>query len=212
MEKLLHIFGGMAILYLIYVLGIKNWDYASEAKRLKIKEDIKQEGLSTSFYFITPKRLLFFEILSGGLFIFYWAYKQWQSMLRGYKNTTGKRLLFGPFLRSLFIAISMYQLTAILNRTCVYMRKEPAFPPFVWGTALWGGAVAACLPMLASGWRVLGAAFCLLSPYVLQNHINSLPKELPPSRIKAMEIVFLLFSWCVWGAAVFAYGKYVLGK
>ena len=212
MERLISILAGIGILYAIYALGLKNFDYTSEQKRLQIKDQIKQEGLSTSFYFINAKRLLFFEMLSGGLFIFYWAYKQWQAILRGYKNTSGKKLSAGPLIRSLLIAISIYQLTAIINRTCVYMRKVPAFPPLIWGTALWGGAVAACLPILAGGWRVLGGVFCLAAPYVLQQHINSLPKELPPSRIKVMEIVWIVLSWLIWGGFVFAYGKYVLGK
>ena len=209
---MISIAAGLAILWAVYVLGLKNFDYASEEKRLKRKQQIKQEGLSTSFYFLPAKRLLFWEILSGGLFIFYWAYKLWQAVLHGYKNTSGKSLRFGPLVRSIFVGISIYQLTGIINRTCVYMRKIPAFPPWLWGTALWGGAVAAMLPMIPGGWRVLGAVFCLTTPYVLQTHINTLPKELPPTRIKIMEIIVLLISWCVWAATVWAYGKYVLGK
>ena len=186
---------------MLFWLGPGRFDYTSEQKRQDIKVRIKRQGLSLQYYFISQRRLLILNILSGGLFVFYWAYKQWQAVHAGYRNTSGKILHGGPMLRSLFCAVSLYQLTAIINRTCVYLRKIPALPAVIWGTAWWGGLTAACLPFCPVWGRILGGIFFLITPYVLQKHVNSLPSQLPPNKIKWPEIVWLLLSWVLWAAA-----------
>ena len=195
MDRLLSILLGIAILYVFYALGIKKWDYTSQAKRDKEKERLKKAGLSTRYYFIPEKRLLLFNITSGGLFLFYWSFKQWQAVTAGFKNTDGTSLKYPPWLRAVCTFISFYQLNAIINRTCRYMRKRPTLSPAFWGTALWTGFAAVWVPALPAGGRITGALFFILAPYVLQRRINALPKELPPTRVKLPEILCLLFCW-----------------
>ena len=208
MQRLLSILGAIALIYFFYALSMKNWDYHSEQKRQAIREKIKQQGLSTRFYFISARRVLLLNLFSGGIFFFYWAYKQWQAIQTGYKNISRKSLSFGPEWRSLFIFVSFYQLVAIVNRTCVYMRKAPALAPFFWGTVQWVALAATCLPMLAWGWRALAAVCFLLPSYAVQNHINLLPKQLPARRISWAELLCLFIGWTLWGLGGLAWAKH----
>ncbi len=205
MEKLVQMFIGLGILYAIYALAIKNWDYTSQAKRDALRTRLKEQGLSSCYYFIPPLKLLLLNILSGGLFLFYWAFKQWQAVISGYKNTAGKPLRGGAWLRGLLGLVSFYQLCAIVNRTCQYMRKKPSFPAGLWGTLFIGGLVTACVPAVAAEWRAMGAILFLLAPYILQRRINTLPKEIPPSRLKILEIIWVPLGWLLWAGIYFMY-------
>lgn len=198
MERLWSILIGIAILYAAYALGMKRWDYDSPAKREELKTRIKERGLSTRFYFISAGRLLGLNILCGGLFVFYWSYKQWQAVYAGYKSTSGHMPKGGPFLRAVFTFITFYQFNAILNRTCQYMRKKPALSPVIWGTLLWAGLAAAFIPALPVFWRILGGVMFIFAPYALQRRVNALPKELPPTRLKAAELFWVPVSWLIW--------------
>lgn len=195
MEQLSSILLGLALLYVFYILIAGKWDYASQAKNAELKEQLKEQGLSVRYYFIPAGRLLLFNILSGGLFLFYWIYKQWQAVLSGYKNSAGTPLKYGPVLRTLFAFISFYQLNAITNRTCLYMHKRPTLSHWFWGTALWAGLAAAWTPVLPPEWRILGGVLFIIAPSVLQRRINALPKELPPFRLKLAEILWLIVCW-----------------
>lgn len=206
MERLPSILLGIAMLYVFYVLGTRKWDYASEAKREAQKEYLKKAGLSTCYYFIPARRFLLLNALGGGLFVLYWAFKQWQAITAGYKNSAGKMLKGAPWLRALFIVFSFYQLTAIVNRTCLYLRKRPSFSHWLWGTAFWAGLAAAAVPMLPAWARWTGAAAFFFAPYFIQQRINTMPKELPPSRIKKAEILWLPVCWLIW-AGIFYIGK-----
>lgn len=199
MERLIQILIGAGILYAAYAMSLKKWDYTSVQKREEQKLRLKRKGLSVRYYFIPAGRLLVFNVLSGGVFFFYWSYKQWQAVKSGYKNEAGVPLKFAPAARALLSFISFYQLAAIVGRTCAYMRKKTPFPAIFWGTALWGGLAGAFLPLLPLPWRVLCAALYLLAPCALQMRINSLPKEPPPSRVKTSEILWALAGWLVWG-------------
>lgn len=189
----------MTLLWAAYASATK-WDYSSRAKEQDLKNRLKQKGLSIRYYFIPARRMLLLNALSGGIFFFYWSFQQWRAVCSGYKNAAGVPLKYSPFLRTLFIFISFYQLTAVINHTCLYMRKKPAMGPFVWGTLLWGGLAAACTPFLGVYWRTAGGVLFLLAPYALQRRINSLAKELPPSRLKMPEIAAVLAGWTAWGA------------
>ena len=208
MERLPSILLGIALLYVFYVVGTRKWDYASEAKREALKEQLKKAGLSTCYYFIPARRFLVLNVLGGGLFVFYWAYKQWQAIRTGYKNTAGTLPKGGPIWRAVFIAFSFYQLTAIVNRTCLSLRKRPSFSHWLWGTVFWAGLAAALLPMLPAWARVAGAALFILAPYYIQKRINSMPKELPPSRVKKAEIAWLIVCWGLWAILAFALTHY----
>lgn len=205
MEKIWQIIIGLAVFYAAYALSLKKWDYDSAAKREEAKLRLKRAGLSVRYYFIPANRLLVLNALSGGFFFWYWSYKQWQAVTAGYKNAAGGALKYGPLARAVFSFISFYQLTAVVNRTCAYMRKRPALPAVFWGSALAGGFTAACLPCLSPWWRAAGAALYIAAPYALQKRINALPKEPPPSRLKTNEILWVGLGWlvwaCVWAAA-----------
>ncbi len=209
MEKITSILIGLGLLFGVYFFGMRKWDYTSQAKQTAEKERLQQAGLATCYYFIPVWRLALFNILSGGLFSFYWALKQWQAIKAGYKNTENTPLAFSPWLRTLFLFLSFYQLTAIINRTCRYMRKPTAFAAAFWGTAFWAGFAAAWTHVLAAPWRLAGAALFMAAPCILQRHVNNLPKNLPPTKIKLPEIVWLGACWLLWaaiGVAVKHYG------
>lgn len=208
MEKLINILIGFGLLYGSYLLFLKHSDYASQEKRAKKKQQLKEAGLSSCYFFILPKRLLLFNLLSGGFFFFYWSYKQWQAVLSGYKNLAGTRLRFSPLVRGIFGLLSFYQLMAIVNRTCVYMRKPKALSHLFWGTVLWTGLLGVCLPFLPVWGRVMCGGLFLYTPYVAQTHINTLPQEIPPSKIRRAEIGVILLSWFFWGLFFLVFFKF----
>lgn len=200
MERIWHILAGAALIYLAYMMLLKKWDYNTEAKRHAHKDILKQKGLSTCYFFIHPYRLLGFNIISGGFFFFYWSYKQWKSVISGYKNVTRQPLRGGAFVRSIFGLFYFYPLAAIINRTCDYMGKTQMLSPIFWTIIFWGGLTAACLPVLDVFWRLLGAVCFFIPPFVLQKHINLLPKELPPVRLRVIELFFVFLGWIAWAA------------
>ena len=202
MDRLPSILLAIALLYAFYVLGTRKWDYASEAKRQAQKERLQKEGLAVCYYFISGRKFLLLNLLGGGLFSLYWGYKQWQAIRAGYKNAAGTQLKGGPFIRAVFILFSFYQLTAIVNRTCLYMHKRPSFTHLFWGTAFWGGLAAACVPQVPAPWRIAGAAAFFFAPYFIQQRINTLPKTLPPSRLKMAELLWLPVCWVIWGGVL----------
>lgn len=203
MQRLFHMLAAVALVYGVYVLIFKRWDYYSEAKREEEKTLIKKQGLSTRYYFISTPWLLGLNILSGGGFFFYWTYKQWQAMRAGFIRADKRPLAFSPVLRTLCFFFSLYQFNAILNRTCIYMRKHPAFPPWLWGTLIWLAPLAAALPLLSTAWRIAASAVFLIIPPILQKRVNSLSKTPPPFRLKTMEIVWVLICWVIYlGTAV----------
>lgn len=203
MEKFLQIAVGILIIAAVYLLGMKRWDYASAAKRAAEKDRLKHAGLSVCYYFIPAGRLLLLNLLSGGFFLFYWSYKQWHAVRSGYKSSSAKSLKGGPLLRAAFTCFSFYRLTAIVNRTCMYLHKPPALPAAFWGTALWGGAAAACWPGLPAAARLAGAVLFFYAPYAVQKHVNLLPKQLPPSRLKAAEALCVPAGWLLWAALAY---------
>ncbi|WP_458402383.1 hypothetical protein [Candidatus Avelusimicrobium sp.] len=198
MERVWHILAGAALIYVTYVMLLKKWDYNSEAKRQEHKDKLKQEGLSTCYFFIPPYRLLLFNILSGGFFYFYWSYKQWKAIISGYKNTARKPLIGGAWIRAFLGMFYFYPLAAIINRTCDYMGKKQMLSPVFWTILFWGGLTAACLPMLNVFWRLVGAACFFIAPFVLQKHILLLPKDLPPIRWRVVEMMFVVLGWIGW--------------
>jgi hypothetical protein len=207
MEKLIKIIIGFALLYGAYALFLKRWDYTSQAKRAQEKQRLKEAGMSACYFFIFPKKLLLLNALSGGIFFFYWSYKQWQAILSGYKNLAGTKLKFGPLTRAIFALFSFYQLLAIVNRTCVYMRKPQALSHLFWGTALWVGAVLPLVPVLPWWARLLGAVLFIYAPFVAQTHINLLPSDIPPSQFKWVELLPVPIGWLVWSMAILLIGK-----
>ena len=208
MEKLIKIIVGFGLLYGTYALFLKKWDYTSQAKRAEEKQHLKEEGLSSCYFFILPDRLLLLNLLSGGFFFFYWSYKQWQAVLIGYKNLAGTRPKFGPFVRSIFGLFTFYQLLAIVNRTCAYMRKPQGLSHLFWGTVLWVGAVLPFIPVLPLWMRLLSPILFFYPPYMLQKYVNTLPKEIPPSKFRWIELLIVLVGWGLWGGVIFLLVKF----
>ena len=66
MEQFLQMAGVLAALYIAYALTLKKWDYASEAKRTERRTQLKELGLSNTFYFIHAGTLLILNAVSGG--------------------------------------------------------------------------------------------------------------------------------------------------
>lgn len=204
MEKLIDILLGVALVYGVYALGMKNWDYASETKRKELEIRLQEKGLSAKYYFMAAWQLFLMNLLCGGLFVFYWSYKQWQAVQAGYKSTRSAAPKGSPFLRALFTFITFYQFNAVLNRTCLYMHKRPSLPTVFWGTVLWAGAAAALIPALPLFWRILGGLLFIFAPCALQRRVNRLPKNLPPFRVKAAEIIFMFACWLIWAGIALA--------
>jgi len=179
MEKLIKILIGFALLYGAYALFLKKWDYTSQAKRDEQKQQLKEKGLSACYFFIPPQRLLVLNVLSGGIFFFYWSFKQWQAVLSGYKNLAGTKLKMGPFGRAFWGILSFYQLTAIVNRTCAYMHKPQGLSHLFWGTALWAGLTVACLPWVPGGAEYWELSFFFILPTQYSNISTPYPKKTP---------------------------------
>ena len=99
MEQFLQMAGVLAALYIAYALTLKKWDYASEAKRTERRTQLKELGLSNTFYFIHAGTLLILNAVSGGLFVLYWLFRQWKAALTGFRRLSGQPLSGGAFFR-----------------------------------------------------------------------------------------------------------------
>ena len=188
MQRLLEMLLALAILYAVYALGMKKWNYTSQADREKRKTELKKLGLSNTFYFIHEYTFLVLNLASGGLFSFYWIYKQWQAVLQGFKRLEGGPLKHGAFVRTLGGGFTFFTLAALINRTCEYMRKKTAWPAGLWGTLWLGGLVLVFCPV-GTSYRLTGYALFCLAPTVYQNRLNALPKEPISPAPKTAEIV-----------------------
>lgn len=188
MQRLLEIFLALGILYAVYALGMKKWNYSTESDREKRKAELKKLGLSNTFYFIHARTFFVLNLVSGGLFSFYWFFKQWQAALKGFKRLEGEPLKYGPFMRALGAPITFFPLAALINRTCEYMRKKTAWPAGWWGSLWLGGLVLVFCPV-ETFLRLTGYVFFCLAPVVYQNRLNALPKDSVSPAPKKAEIV-----------------------
>ena len=199
MERLLEMIGILAVLYAVYALTMGKWDYSSPQKRSERKTELKEEGLSTRFYFMHPRTQLALTLTSGGLFTFYWLYKQWGQVLRGFKRLDGTTLKGNAFVRALMGGWSFFALGALINRTCEYMHKPTAWPAWLWGI-LWLGGLALIFCPVAIGWRAAGYLMWCGAPAVFQRRLNGMTKDQVSARPRWVEItVALLGAACVAG-------------
>ena len=196
MERLIEMVAVLGILYAGYALGIKRWGYATQADVEKRRTYLKEKGLANTFYFIHAGTLFVLIVCSGGAFMLYWAFQQWKAVLHGFKRTSGGPLKHGPFLRALCSVVTFFTLAGIINRTCEYMRKQPAWPAAWWGTLWIGGLFVALLPL---SWWACGTGFFIfcLAPAVLQHHLNALPKTTLPLLPKPREVVATILGLTV---------------
>ena len=188
MEKLLQMLGILAALYIAYVLSLKKWDYASESKRAARRTWLKSKGLSNTFYFIHAGTLFLLNMISGGLFVFYWIYRQWQAVLRGFRRLDGISLEHGPFIRTLGGFGTFFSLNAIICRTCEYMRKKSPMPPWVWGT-LWLTGLAGTLLLPMGAEKGFCYFFFCAAPAALQHRLNALPTMPLITKPKPTELI-----------------------
>ena len=180
--------GVLAVMYAAYALSFKKWDYTSEAKRLERRGVLKEKGMSNTFYFIHARTLWVLNALSGGLFVFYWLYRQWQAVLYGFKRLDGRPLSGGALVRTVGGFGTFFQLNAIICRTCEYMHHKAPLAPWAWGV-LWLGGLVTTLAAPDTTARVIGYLFFCSAPAALQNRLNALPKEPIPAAPKAGEII-----------------------
>lgn len=180
--------GILAVLYAAYALSLKKWTYVTEAQREQRRRELKEKGLSNTFYFIGAGTLFLLNAASGGLFSFYWMYRQWQAVMRGFKRLDGTALKGGPFVRALGGLVTFFPLNAIIARTCEYMRKKAPLPPWVWGT-LWLAGLAGAIFVTRWPERLVCYAFFCGAPAALQNRLNALPKDPVPAKPKPAEYV-----------------------
>lgn len=186
MQRLLEICATGAVLYLFYALTMKNWTYESEALRLKRRERCKRLGMSNVFYFIAAPTLFLLNLFSGGMFVFYWNYQQWSAVRGGFKRLDKRPLSFGPLWRTVFLGIYLFSLNAIINRTCIYLRKPGTFPAWFWG-CVW---LICMLGLAAAPIRFkpfFYVVFCAV-PALLQRRLNALPSTPVNARPKPKEL------------------------
>ena len=188
MERIIQMLGILAVLYAAYALSLKKWTYVTEAQREQRRRELKEKGLSNTFYFIGAGTLFLLNAASGGLFSFYWMYRQWQAVTRGFKRLDGTALKGGPFVRALGGFITFFPLNAIIARTCEYMRKKAPLPPWVWGT-LWLAGLAGAIFVTRWPERLVCYAFSCGAPAAPQNRLNALPKAPVPANPNPAEYV-----------------------
>ncbi|WP_428052871.1 hypothetical protein [Candidatus Avelusimicrobium stercoris] len=201
MEQFLQMVAVLAALYIAYALTLKKWDYASEAKRTERRTQLKELGLSNTFYFIHAGTLFILNAASGGLFAVYWLFRQWKAVLVGFRRLSGQPLAGGAFVRTLGGAVTFFGLNAIICRTCEYMRKKSPLPPWVWGT-LWLGGLIGTILVKPLFWRACCYALWVGAPAALQRRLNALPEQTLSAKPKPGELAFAIFGLvCVLGAA-----------
>lgn len=187
MERLLEMLGVLAVMYAVYALSVKNWNYTSESVREKRKAELKKQGLTNTFYFINARTQLVLTLISGGTFTLYWMYQQWRAVQRGFKRTDGKTLAGGPLLRTLSAVVTFFSLAGIINRTCEYMHQPTAWPAGLWGLVGIGGLVSIVLPIQ---WpvKLLGYFLFCAVPAIYQRRLNALPKNPISAAPKLAEL------------------------
>ena len=208
MERLPDLLIVGVILYLIYYFTLRQWDYDTQAKRDALKAQLKQQGLSNAYHFTGAVKLFLLVFLSGGGYMFYWAYKQWAAVQKGYKNSSGTPLKFGPVWRAIGWPVSFYQLVNIANRTCIYLHKKPTFPAWFW-YALWGLSAGAAWYYPAWWQKLLALAVFAAAPARLQLRLNALPNVPVPNRPKPIEILAAVMGLAALSAGVFALQKFL---
>lgn len=184
------VFGG---LYLIYFFTLRRWDYTSEAKRKAERELLKKQGLSNSYHFTGGWKLFAYIFITGGLYAFYWLYKQWKAIFKGYINANNKKLKGGPFWRALLGLISFYQLAGIINRTCLYMHKKPSAAAWLSGS-LWLLSVGAAIALPGMVYKTAALAVFAAVPSRLQARLNALPGKPISNQFQTADILPLLVS------------------
>ena len=91
------------------------------------------------------------------------------------------------------MAFTFFTLGGIINRTCEYMHKAPAWPAVWWGCLWLGGLITVFLPVEPTI-RLLGAfVFCWV-PTAYQRHLNTLPKKSLPVKPKPKEVIAAAFG------------------
>jgi len=193
MERLLEMLGVLAALYVGYKLTMGKWDYTSPQKRDERKNKLKTAGLSTRFYFMHPRTQFVLTFISGGLFTFYWLYKQWQQVLRGFKRLDKTPLKGGAFVRAVGGIGTFFSLAGLINRTCEYMHKPTSWPAGLWGLLWLGGLVLVCCAV-SPIWRVAGYMLWCAAPAVFQRKINTLSREIVPAFPRTVEIIVALLG------------------
>lgn len=187
MERLFEMLCALAVMYAVYALSVKNWNYTSESAREKRKTELKQQGLTNTFYFINARTQLILTLLSGGTFTFYWMYQQWRAVLHGFRRLDGQPLKGGPLVRAAGGFITFFSLAGIINRTCEYMRAPAAWPAGLWGTLWLGGLVILFVPA-DWGFKAAGYFFFCAAPAVYQRRVNALPKNPVQGTPKLIEL------------------------
>ncbi len=191
------VFGG---LYAIYFFTLRRWDYTTEAKRRAQKDELKRQGLSNAYYFTGAWKLFIYIFCTGGIYAFYWLYKQWKSVAKGYLNTARQPLKGWPVWRALFGAVTFYQLAGIINRTCLYMHKRPSMAAWFSGT-VWIICVAGSI--ILPGWyKLVCLAIFAAVAARLQYRLNALTGKEVPNLFQITDIipagVSLLAGGCLW--------------
>ncbi len=176
MERLIEILVVMACLYAGYKLTAGKWNYTSQADVARRREALKEDGLSTRFYFIHARTQWVLTLVSGGLFTFYWFYRQWRNIRRGFRQADGQPLRGNAWWRTVGGGLTFFTLGNLINRTCEYMKKETSWPAGLWVTLWWGGLVLVFSPVSAL-LHVAGYALFCTVPTVFQRRINTLTRE-----------------------------------
>lgn len=201
MKQLLETLGILAALYVGYKLTMGKWDYSSPQKRDERKNKLKTDGLSTRFYFMHPRTQFILAFISGGLFTFYWLFKQWQQVLRGFKRLDGTPLKGSALTRAIGGIWSFFALAGIINRTSEYMHKPTSWPAGLWGLLWLGGLVLTCCPVDTTC-RLIGYVVWCAAPAILQRRINTLSREQIPAFPRTIEIIVALLGGSIAAAIV----------
>ena len=191
MERFLQMVGILAALYIAYALSLGKWNYETAAQKAQRKETLKQAGLSSRFYFMNVGTLLLLTLASAGTFTFYWLYKQWQQIRKGFKRAEHRALKGNAFWRAVAGFWSFFALGNLINRTCEYTRRPTSWPACLWGT-LWLGGLVLVFSPVEQGWKILGYLLFCAVPAVFQRRINTLTHEYLPLFPRAVEIIATL--------------------
>ncbi|MGE8406588.1 MAG: hypothetical protein ACN6QH_06070 [Pseudomonas sp.] len=101
----------------------------SEGTKLAGSESAQATG--PRFYVVSIKKLIWLSLLSTGIYLFYWLYRNWAT----YRDATGDRVI--PLLRSIIPVLFIYPLLSRIDQALKNSGSQHEWSPKLLAVGMW---------------------------------------------------------------------------